>query len=327
MSNPDPADGAVVPAIEPLSPERGRYGWQNLCVLGAQAAAWGALLAVVSAAAVPWPARGAAVVLFCLVMQGVFSLMHEHFHRNAHRHPALNYAIGFCGSLLFGTSATLHRVNHWGHHLRNRSPSERGDFIHCGESRRRKISVYYAAQLGGLWLAGVLIPVASLLIPYRAVGFLSRTRLFNTYAAAFPEFHPRDWTAMRLEALALAGFWGALLRWGPWSGGAIALCYGAFAVSWSSLQWVYHLRTPLHPVEGAYNLRAPWLVRMLFLNFNYNLTHHRRPALAWQELPAQTDLRESQPLWHRWIRIPLQPPAPYPDDPAALARTLAKTYF
>ena len=30
---------------------------------------------------------------------------------------------------------------------------------------------------------------------------------------------------------------------------------------------------------------------MLFLNFNYNLTHHRRPSLPWQELHARSDLQ------------------------------------
>ena len=85
---------------------------------------------------------------------------------------------------------------------------------------------------------------------------------------------------MQIEGLVFLAFWGGLLWLGPWHWQTIAVAYAAFAFTWSSLQWVYHLHTPVHVVEGAYNLRAPWLVRVLFLNFNYNLTHHRRPAAA-----------------------------------------------
>jgi fatty acid desaturase len=210
--------------------------------------------------------------------------------------------------------------------VRNRSSAERGDFVHPGESAARKVAVYYGAQLGGLWLGGAIFPLAVLLIPYRVTPLLARTRLFNTYAAAFGQFRAREWTAMRLEGLALAAFWTVLLGSGAWSAGAVAGCYAAFAVSWSSLQWVYHLGTPLHPIEGAYNLRAPWLVRLLFLNFNYNLTHHRQPGLAWQELPGATDLRQTQPLWYRWLRL-ARPPVRMPEDSGVLDRALAKTYF
>jgi fatty acid desaturase len=102
----------------------------------------------------------------------------------------------------------------------------------------------------------------------------------------------------------------------------LLIAYAAFAFSWSSLQWVYHVRTPLHPVEGAYNLRLPRPVRWLFLNFNYHLTHHRRPNLRWQELYRTSDARETQPLWYRWLGI-FRCPQPLPGPP----ESIVKSYF
>jgi fatty acid desaturase len=285
---------------ESLSPKtKGRYGTQNIVVLLGQGLGWVLLLNLIEISSF-WPLKLALVLLFCALMQGVFSLMHEFFHDNAHPNPRVNYAIGFIGSLLFGTAATFHRVNHWGHHVRNRTPAEQGEFIHEGESALGKIAIYYFAVLGGLWLF----------------------RRFNTYSAAFAQFKAADWTRMRLEALALIIFWGSLFYFGPFRWQTLLLCYGSFALSWSSLQWVYHLNTPLHVVEGAYNLRAPILVRWLFLNFNYNLTHHRRPYLPWQELPMATNLQETQPLWYRWLLI-LKWPIRFPDD----LSFLEKRYF
>ncbi len=315
------AAGPALPRSEPLSPGRGRYGRQNLAVLLVQTAGWALLLTAIDRAESPW-IRAGLVVILCMLLQGVFSLMHEYFHKNAHESPGKNYLIGLWGSLLFGTSPTLHRINHWGHHVRNRSEAERGEFIHPGEHPLGKVVLYYFAILGGLWLSGVVFPILALLVPYVAIEWLSQKKRFNTYSAAFEQFKARDWTHMRLEALALLAFWSALALRGPWRVETLAITYGAFAVSWSSLQWVYHLRTPIHVIEGAYNLRA-WLpVRVLFLSFNYNLTHHRHPGLPWQELAAHTDVKETQPLWYRWLRM-LEPPRRLPSDFAYLE----KTYF
>lgn len=307
---------------ESLSPKtKGRYGTQNIIVLIGQVLGWALLINLIQITS-SWPLKIALVLLFCALMQGVFSLMHEFFHDNAHPNPRVNYAIGFLGSLLFGTAATFHRVNHWGHHVRNRTPAEQGEFIHEGESVAGKVAIYYFATLGGLWLSGAIFPLVSFLVPYRAITYLSSFRRFNTYSAAFAQFKAADWTRMRLEALALILFWGSIFYFGLFQWQTLLLCYGSFAVSWSSLQWVYHLNTPLHVVEGAYNLRAPFIVRWLFLNFNYNLTHHRRPYLPWQELPMATNLQETQPLWYRWLLI-LKPPIRFPED----LSHLEKRYF
>lgn len=310
-----------VPAVEPEARPRGSYARWNIAVLIAQVVAWAALLTLADAN-LGWPLRVGVVILFCLVMQGVFTLMHEGFHRNAHGDRRINDLLCWAGAAIFGTSATLHRVQHWGHHLRNRDVSEQGEFIHPGENAAKKVILYYVAITGGLWLVGLVFSLLVLFVPYRTAKLLTRTRKFNTYAAAFEMFKPSDWTQMRWETLGLLAIWVPILWLRVWSLPTLALCYGAFAFSWSSLQWIYHLRTPLHNVEGAYNLRLPTPVRWLFLNFNYNLTHHREPHLPWQELYSASNQQETQPLIYRWLLM-WKPPRRRPAD----FQDFEKTYF
>ncbi len=298
-----------------------RYGNQNLALIIVQIIVWALTLYAIEAASL-WPIKITLVIFFCVFMQGIFSMMHEFFHANAHPNPKINYLIGLLGSLVFGTAPTFHRVNHWGHHMRNRTPSEQGEFIQEGESPLGKICIYYVAIFGGLWLSSLVIPLASILLPYSAITGLSRSKKFNTYAAAFDQIKPSDWNRMRKESLLLILCWTILTKLGFFSLQTIVICYVAFAFSWSSLQWVYHLRTPLHIVEGAYNLRLPTPIRWFFLNFNCNLTHHRHFYLPWQELYAATNQAETQPLWYRWLWM-LHWPIPFPDD----LSSLEKHYF
>ena len=312
----------LVPDAEPSWSALGRYGAANLRVTVLHVALWAALLSVIDAERLPWTVRAAGVALFCLMMQGVFTMLHEYCHRNAHRDRRFNYLIGWIASTLFGTAPTLLRVQHWGHHRRNRAPAERAEFIHEGEGAFAKTVQYYAAILGGIWLGCAVTPLVAPLVPYRMVQRLARNDRFNTFAAGFGEFTVRDWRTLQLEGLGSVVFWTAVVTAGPWKWQTLALAYAAFAFSWSSLQWIYHMHTPVHVVEGAYNLRAPLLVRVLFLNFNYNLTHHRSPSLPWQELHARSDLRETQPIWYRYLLI-FRPPVRFPDD----LSVLEKRYF
>jgi fatty acid desaturase len=82
------------------------------------------------------------------------------------------------------------------------------------------------------------------------------------------------------------------------------------------------MRTPLDRIEGAYDLRAPRVVRWLFLNFNYNLTHHREPHQPWQKMHAIVNPRETQPLWYRYLLV-FKAPELMPPDPSSIR----KTYF
>ncbi len=310
-----------LPEQEPNYGNLGRYGGSNLLIASGQFVGWAVLLTSIETAETWW-LKVPLALIFCTLMQGVFTMMHEYFHGNAHSNGVLNYMIGVVGSTTFGTSATLHRINHWGHHTRNRTSAERGEFIHEGESAIGKVGLYYFATMGGLWLFGAIFPVLSLFIPYRTLERVKERGEFNTYLEAFKEFGAADWTRMRLEGVGLAVFWGGILYNEVWQWQTLLLAYAAFAYHWSVLQWIYHLRTPIDVVEGAYNLRLPAPIRLAWLNFNCNLTHHRRPDLPWQELYAATNQQETQPLWYRYLLMWL-PPTRYPSDRSYLE----KTYF
>lgn len=298
-----------------------RYDRANLLILVLQTLAWAGTLTWLSHTGAG-PLKWFVLLPFCLVMQGVFSIMHEGFHGSAHRRPGVNYTMMVWASTMFGASATLIRVNHLGHHIRNRTRAERADFALPGESLARKRIAYYLAIGGGIWLGACVGSLVLAVLPASVTERLSMHGADNTYATAFGEFDAADFRRIRRETLAAIAIWGALGWLLGWSPRVVLIACLAFAFSWSSLQWIYHMRTPLDVVEGGYNLRAPRLVRWLFLNFNYNLTHHRQPALRWQHLHAASDPRETRPLWYGWLTIFL-PPRRLPDD----LSQLDKTYF
>lgn len=305
-----------------MSAERGRrYDRQNLLVLAAQVGTWWCLITLMHQNIAIAPKIGI-VILFCIVMQGVFSFMHDCFHGHGHRNRHANWAAGWLASTIFGTSYTLFQVNHAGHHVRNRTPAELVDFIRPGESVARKFTFYYGGIFGGIWLFGLVGALLLPFTPYRVARPLAFQEGNNTYSGAFNDFSSADWSRMRVESLLSVGFWVAAYLVFDWRWQVLLTMYAAFGFSWSWLQWVYHVRTPIDVVEGAYNLRAPTIVRWLFLNFNYNLTHHRQPAYRWQQLNAVSNQQETQPLGRRILQMYI-PPQPLPDDPT----TIKKVYF
>jgi fatty acid desaturase len=313
-------NGATARTLTREPSEIRRLDRMNLGVLAAQTTAWAVCLWLAAHIDNGW-LLALLSAFFCLMMQGVFSMMHEAFHGHAHSNSRVNGAICWLASALFGASATLIRINHLGHHVRNRTRAELVDFVAHDESRLIKTLAYYFAILGGIWLASFVGSLLLAVAPARAAQRLKTRGDANTYAAAFADFEPADFARVRVEVVAaivlwLTAFWLLDLRWQ-----SVLLLYAAFALSWSSLQWIYHVRTPLHVVEGTYNLRSPWFIRALFLNFNYNLTHHRDPGMRWQLMHAATDLKLTRPFWHAWLAI-LKPPRPLPDE-----GELAKTYF
>ena len=301
---------------------RRTYGRMNIGVCMAQIAGWAALI---SALHLPIHLGWKALVLitFCLMMQGVFSLMHECFHGLGHSSPAMNRVLGVAASTLFGTAYTLYRVNHEGHHLRNRSRAEVAEYIYPGENAARKTFLYYFAILGGIWLGSLVATLLLPFVPHRHAHKLNRPATsMNGYSLSFEQFTAADWRALRVEAAVGVIAWVTVALALGWQWQVLAIAYAAFAFSWSSLQWVYHMRTPLDPIEGAYDLRAPFFVRWLFLNFNYNLTHHRQPYMPWQRVHALVNPRETQPLWYRYLLV-FKAPEPMPADPSSIR----KTYF
>jgi len=66
---------------------------------------------------------------------------------------------------------------------------------------------------------------------------------------------------------------------------AVEICYGLFAFCWASQQYLYHLRTPRHAVLGTLDLHIWRPLELLYLHFNYHLTHHAAAWVPWIYLP------------------------------------------
>lgn len=102
--------------------------------------------------------------------------------------------------------------------------------------------------------------------------------------------------------------WALGLSWSGWF-----LCYAAFAVNWSSLQYADHAWSPLDVKSGAWNLKVNPVIQGIFLNYHHHLAHHENPSVPWIHLGRFVD-RNHQPrflriYWEMW-----KGPKPLPKD-------------
>jgi fatty acid desaturase len=82
------------------------------------------------------------------------------------------------------------------------------------------------------------------------------------------------------------------------------LCYAAFAIHWSSLQYTDHAFSKLDVRDGAWNLRVHTLTRLLFLNYHHHLAHHRHPHVPWLHLGEYVDDGEPRPtFWSIYLQM------------------------
>ena len=238
--------------------------------------------------------------VFALVNNTLFALLHEAVHGIFSRDALRNQAAGILGAATLPTSFTMQRIAHLGHHRRNRSDRELYDYYLPGQSRALRNFQLYAGNLLGFYWAS--IPLSNLV--YLATPWLYRSRWFIEGPARVLGFEPyveeiaagglvRIW----LECLFALGyqaalFWTLDLTWQGW-----LLCYWAFALHWSALQYVDHAWSPRHVTEGAWNLKVLPVSRWLALNYHYHLAHHRHPQVPWNQLPAWVVAGEPQPTF------------------------------
>ena len=290
----------------------------NLLLLAVSATASMALLALASQADAWW-LKLVAALLFSFTANTLFSLMHESVHGLLLPDARWNIRAGRVAAAFFPTSLTLQRGFHLTHHRNNRSPQERFDYIEPGDIAWAKWLHWYGILTGLYWLVtqlGLLLYLVApvlLRIPVlrRASSRLASQSSSRAYLAVFD--HVDGWV-VRGELLASFAFQVLLffaldLNLAGW-----ALCYAAFAVHWSGLQYADHAFSSLDPHDGAWNLRANPVSRLLFLNYHLHLAHHRHPQTPWLYLAQHVDPREPQPsflaVWLSMWRGPRRlPPA------------------
>lgn len=260
-------------------------------------AVW-ALLWLASHGPLVWALPAAAV--FAFVNHTPFSLMHESVHGVFSTSRLRNEIFGTLSAAMFPTSLTLQRVAHLGHHRRNRTDRELYDYYLPHQSRALRNVWLYAGNLFGLYWW--FIPLSNL--TYLLAPWLYASRAFVHGPARYLGFEPyveeiaqqprlRIWLECLFALFWQVAVWWLLdLTWQGW-----LLCYGAFSLHWSALQYVDHAWSPRDVINGAWNLRVSPLVRALALNYHYHLAHHRNPSAPWTQLPHLIIAEEPQPTF------------------------------
>ncbi len=257
---------------------------------------------------------------FSYVNNTVFSLLHEATHGVLHPSRRLNDGLGRLAAAFFPTSYTLQRTFHLTHHRHNRTEREQFDYLRPGDNRFLKSAQWYSILTGLYWAFVPVGCVAFALVP----GLLRRLQGTGTRYGAqtgaesyLGRLEDAPGGTIRLEALFTLGvqaglWWGLGLTLEGW-----ALCYAAFAVNWSSLQYADHAWSPLDVREGAWDLRVAAPVRWLFLNYHYHRAHHRHPRVPWLHLGRYVDESVPRPSFARiWLSM-WRGPRPLPAPPEA----------
>lgn len=283
-------------------------GSLNGLLLGTAVAASVGLLWLGSQSTSAW-SIALCVLAFSFTANTLFSLLHEAVHGVFHPHRGLNEWGGRIAALFFPTSLAIQRAYHLTHHRNNRSPAERFDYLQPGDIVWLKRAQWYSILTGFYWvvaLAGLALYVV--IPPTFHDRFLTRARSQAARQTSFSEYHSAlravNPYVARAEILAAFAFHAMLIGvWGV-DVGMWLLCYGAFAVQWSGLQYADHAFSPLERRTGAWDLRVNPVSRLLFLNYHYHRAHHEHPAVPWVHLPRLVDSTAPQPrYWRIWLAM------------------------
>lgn len=283
-------------------------GTLNLGLLVGTFCVAGWLLHLASHAASWWQVA-LAMVGFSFINNTIFSLLHESVHGIFHPNRAVNEWAGRSAAAFFPTALTFQRIFHLRHHRNNRTEVEQFDYLRPTDNRFLKYAQWYAILTGLYWIAsplGMLIylvwPSAFRLKLLRAED--SRVAQQTAADAMLEGFDHAPTHRIGLEILftlfvQVALVWLTQATWQGW-----LLCYAAFAVNWSSLQYADHAWSKLDVRDGAWNLRVNKLVQYLFLNYHHHKAHHQHPEVPWLHLSQHVDFTEPRPSFFKiWLSM------------------------
>ena len=227
---------------------------------------------------------------FGLLMNSVYSVIHEAEHAMLFRNRTCNELVGALMALFFPAPFHLLRQGHIGHHMRNRSDDEAFDLYFEGDNVVWKWMVWLGILTGLYYLLVVISNVVAAICPFildrRHFRIESRVPVDRASAAFLESFNPAHlryiWaegvTAICLHAAIVVG-----LGIPIWHYAAI---YGSFGFMWSAMQYVHHFGTERHVTRGARNLFIFAPLDAFWLNHNWHQVHHENPTVPWIHLPA-----------------------------------------
>ncbi|MFA6236575.1 MAG: fatty acid desaturase [Bacteriovorax sp.] len=261
-------------------------------------ALWQVQLNWMSYLMIPW------IIVFVLVSNTIFSLLHEAVHGIFHPNKHVNKIAGRLCAFLFPTSFSLQQIYHLGHHRRNRTDYEMFDLYYESDSYFFKKLTIILMMTGFYWSSAFFSCLLFFLVPgfykydwfvkskiNRAFGF--EAMLGGLRRKTTPFF------TIWLEILSLLIFWLIIFKYFHLNFGTWILCYWCFGIAWGSLQYTDHAFTKRDIRNGAWNLKVSTLIRLIYLNYHYHLVHHRYPNLPWCHLGKFVDKDEEQPGFFR----------------------------
>jgi fatty acid desaturase len=278
--------------IEPASPDGKQFpipGSLNLCIAACQIVCFAAIFYLASFANQWWQLLGLAV-LFAVLGNSIYSIIHEAEHGILHSNPGVNDVVGVAMALLFPAPFHLIRQGHIGHHRRNRSDDEAFDLYFPGDRPWLKWLILYGILTGFYWMLVVLSNVVVAIFP----GILNRRNFeFDRPSVAFMDsLNPKYISFIRLEGLAACALHLAIM----WSLNIplVNYCfvYFGFGFSWSAMQYVHHFGTERHVLRGTRNLWIFAPIDLVWLNHNWHLAHHQHPTVPWIYLPRLSEVRQ-----------------------------------
>ncbi len=244
--------------------------------------------------------------------------MHEAVHGVFHPITWVNSLAGRWTSAFFPTSFGLQKGFHLTHHKNNRTVIERFDYIQPGDVKWLKYAQWYSILTGFYWVVSVIGVLSYLVIPQalRSRTLRGKNSQFakQTSSQAYLEvFDKLPAITTQLEILFSLSVQASLFLLLDLNLLGWAVCYAAFALNWSSLQYADHAFSPLDVRNGAWNLRINPLIKAFFLNYHYHLAHHQHPNIPWLYLRQFVDKNKPQPafisIWFQMWRGPQQLPA------------------
>ena len=221
---------------------------------------------------------------FGIIMIPVYSLMHEAAHNTLHPKSSLNifWARWLC--CLFIVSFHFFRHCHLKHHKKNRTDEEMWDLYYEHQNKWLRYGNLYVMMIGAgylaLWLSVILFAFAPGLVNSKL--FKRHTEIRGFLEGSDEVFKLRTCQSESLFVLAVQV---GLLWLLGWDFATWILFYLVHGFIWSSQNYVNHAFSPRQIINGAHNLKVPFWLKFIYLNFNIHLAHHQHPKIPWLYLP------------------------------------------
>jgi fatty acid desaturase len=260
----------------------------NAAIVVAQLFALAACFYAASRVSGVWGVTALAIA-FGVLMNSVYSIIHEAEHAILFPRRRANEAAGVVMALFFPAPFHLLRQGHIGHHLRNRSDDEAFDLYFEGDNVVWRWMVWVGI-LTGLYYVLVVVSnaiaaVAPFILDRRHFRVERHVTVDRASAAFFESLNPRHLRWIQLEGFAAIALHAGIV-WGLniplWHYLAM---YGAFGFMWSAMQYVHHYGTERHVTRGARNLWLFGPIDAVWLNHNWHRAHHEHPTVPWVYLP------------------------------------------